>query len=478
MGSEGEFEFSDEKWRYTWESQSHTPILRLLLFPIISKTLNPSFKQHNLTVYLHSPPSFLTITSSSSAAALSLRVPIPNVLLDADSPPTLRLFTDHIELKLLLLLPVDHPVISAVHQTSPIHLPLQMEYDVDKLSSVGEVEFVCRSCGYNLTKKPIRNFVEMPSANWREVADNWFGACCCSFGGISEKLVTRYVNSHSCAQGMCLLSSTSVIFYKDDLVESDFPKPCDQHEYVSDDFGGDGVSEGTGSSGLSEERTSTCSDAGEANCAFDENAMIAHPEKGQLSANFRYEVVKNEPDCSDFARTCPDLNDTEDVNNISSCCAHMSSTLGDKDGEHHLSRNARKIETAEIVGNQKSFLNGFLGDVFMARSSNLTKDIEWHEFTCPRCPTPLGAYPCCGGCAPVDEGVRLFKCYISTCVPVLGPGDIFRMVDEWAAKNSAEDIFMLPYHIQDLVNSLIAAKDLYPSSCSSLHGLTLSSLQQ
>ncbi|KAL1074155.1 hypothetical protein V6Z11_D11G270200 [Gossypium hirsutum] len=35
-----------------------------------------------------------------------------------------------------------------------------------------------------------RNFVEMPSSDWREVADNWFGGCCCSFGGISEKLVT------------------------------------------------------------------------------------------------------------------------------------------------------------------------------------------------------------------------------------------------------------------------------------------------
>ncbi|CAI8609089.1 unnamed protein product [Vicia faba] len=484
MGIETEIE--DKKWRYTWEAQSHTPILRLLLFPF-SKTLN----HHNLTVHLHSPPTFLTLTSSSSS--LSLRVPIPNVLLDAELPPTLRSFTDHIEIKLVLLLPVDHPVLSELHQTSPLPQPLLIEYDVDKLSSAGEVEFLCRTCRYHLTNKPIRNFVEMPSPNWREVADNWFGACCCSFGGISEKLVT---------------SCMGVVI-----------------------------------------------DVCELNCSFDENARVANPGNGKLS---------DEPDCSDFARICLDLNDTEHTTNIHSCCTHLTSTLGDEDGEHHLSSNARKIETVEIVGNQKSFLNGFLEDVFMARSSNLSKNIDWHEFTCPQCTTLLGAYPCCEGCAPVDGGVRLFKCYISTCLPVLGSGDIFskytmdkmfanrlvecaddestfrfvvrdlktkspvlqiillnldtwscsgycfgaeekdpdpklqlrpvikvlfsdseaatesqlRVIEEWAAKNSAEDIFMLTNQIQDVVNSLMSAKDIYPPSCASLPGLMLSYVQR
>lgn len=38
--------------------------------------------------------------------------------------------------------------------------------------------------------------MDLPSVNWTDVADNWFGTCCCSFGGISEKLVTRYVKSY------------------------------------------------------------------------------------------------------------------------------------------------------------------------------------------------------------------------------------------------------------------------------------------
>ncbi|CAK8575135.1 unnamed protein product [Lathyrus sativus] len=105
MGVEAEIE--DKKWCYTWESQSHIPILCLFLFPF-SKTINLSLQHHNLTVHLHSPPTFLTLTSSSS---LSLRVPIPNVLLDVELPPTVCSFTGHIEVKLLLLLPIDHPAL-------------------------------------------------------------------------------------------------------------------------------------------------------------------------------------------------------------------------------------------------------------------------------------------------------------------------------------------------------------------------------
>lgn len=274
----------------------------------------------------------------------------------------------------------------------------------------------------------------MPSANWREVADNWFGACCCSFGGISEKLVIRYVNSYTCAQGICLLSYTSVTLCMDDLVEYNFPEGCGQQECdsVADNLRDDGVSEATINSGLNDERTSTCSDAGEVIYAFNENSTFAHPENEKLSVNLRYEVTEDKPDRGDFSHSRPDSNGADDVARTHSCCSHMTSILGEEDSEHHLSNTSRKervpTENMEILGNQKSFLNGFLEDVFMARSSNLSKDINWHEFTCPQCSTLLGAFPCCEDPTPVDRGVRLFKCYISTCVPVGGSGDMFRFV--------------------------------------------------
>lgn len=42
---------------------------------------------------------------------MSIRVPVPPVLIDAESPPNFRAFEDHIEVKFVLLLPVDHPII-------------------------------------------------------------------------------------------------------------------------------------------------------------------------------------------------------------------------------------------------------------------------------------------------------------------------------------------------------------------------------
>ncbi|KAK7262894.1 hypothetical protein RJT34_30475 [Clitoria ternatea] len=562
----------DSIWRYTWEAQSHIPTLRLMLFPI-NKTLDPSLQCHNLTVQLHPSHSFLILTCST----LSLRVPLPAVLVDADSPVTFRPLSDHIQVKLLLLLPVDHPILSTLSiaaetPTPQVSVPLVLESDVKKLSSEGEVNFYCRKCAFKLTKDPLRNFVEMPSVNWREVADNWFGACCCSFGGISEKLVMRYVNSHTCAPGLCLLSSTSVTLCKDDLVECNFPEGCAQQECSSledDNLGDECVSEeGARNSGLNQERTLACADAGEVIHAFDENSRLAHPENKKLSVNFGCEVAENRSDHDDFFNSSPDSNDTEDVIQTHSCCAHITSNLGDENNDHHLFGTGRQellpTKTMEIQENQKSLLNGFLEDVFMARLSNLSKDIDWHEFTCPQCMSLLGAYPCCEGHSPVDGGVRLFKSYISTCVPVGGSGDMFsqytvdrmfanqltecandessfrfvirdltskspvlqiillnpdtwscsgscssteekdpvpklqlrpiikvlfsdcntaaeselRMIEEWATKNSAENIFMLTLQIQELVRSLMSAKDMYPPSCASLQGLILSSVQR
>lgn len=484
---------------------------------------------------------------------------------------------------------------------------------MNKLSSAGEVDFYCRTCAFKLTKTPLRNFVEMPSVNWREVADNWFGNCCCSFGGISEKMVMKYVSSYTCAPGICLLSSTSVTLCKDDLVECNFAEGCGEQTYssVAENPGDDGVGKGARNCDLNGERTSTCTDDGgvgtkceEQECriaenpredgvgkdtrnynlngertstccddggptvAFDNYSRIVYPEDEKLSVNLKGEITKSKPDHGDVSDSSLDSNDAEDLTQTPSCCSHMPSNLGNGDGERHLCGTVGKedmpTETTEILGNQKSFLNGYLEDVFMARLSNLSKEIDWREFTCPQCTSLLGAYPCCEANTPVDGGVRFFKCYISTHVPVGGSGDMFskyimgkmfanllmecasdessfrfvirdlttkspvlqiillnpdtwfssgycsstedkdpvpklklrpiikvlfsdchnatesqlRMIEEWATKSSAENIFMLRRQTQELVGLLISAKDLYPPSCASLQGLILSSVQR
>ncbi|XP_015965463.1 uncharacterized protein LOC107489209 [Arachis duranensis] len=549
-----------QRWRFTWEAQSPTPTLRLLLFTT-DTTFNPSLQCYNLSVKFTSPHSVLSVewSDSDGAAPSKLSVPVPRVLVDRESPVIFRALSDHIEVKLCLLLPVNHPILSCLPDDLQNLLPgasgpLKMQSDVESLSSKGEVDFYCRRCSFQLNRYPLRNFVEMPSANWREVADNWFGACCCSFGGISEKLVVRYANSYACSQGICLLSYTSVTLCKDDLLESNFPEVCAQKgcDSVVDNLADEIVCKATITSGLTKESTSTFNhtDTSQVICTFNENSRFTFPQNEKLSVNLRHEVTVNKPNNSDFSNSHPDSDGAEDVAITPNCCVHKASILGDED--------------MEILGNKRSFLNGFLEDVFMARSSNLSSDIDWHEFKCPQCRSLLGAYPCCEGLAPVDGGVRLIKCCISTCVPNGGSGDIFsnytvdrmfanqlvecasaessfrfvirelntkspvlqivllnpdnwscfgsctgtgdenilpklqlqpiikvlfsdcmtgdetqlRIIEEWATKNSAEDIFMLTQQIEELVRSLMSAKDKYPPSCASLQRLILSSLQR
>ncbi|KAK4259965.1 hypothetical protein QN277_003146 [Acacia crassicarpa] len=426
------------KWRYTWEAQSHIPTLRLLLF---AKNASPSSQCLNLKVQLL-PSQSLVAVSWFEPAQVSLRVPIPRVLVDYESPVSFRALDDHIEVKLLLLLPVDHPILSSfdsvmnlsdnpVNALPDVSKPLVMGSvgsDVKNLSSGAAVHFYCRGCSFKLTRNPLRRFVEMPSVNWREVADNWFGACCCSFGGISEKLVIKYANSYTCSPGVCLLSPTSITLCKDDLIEYNFPERGGEECNSKSDKSEEGINKAAINSVISMERSSALSEIGKTIYNSDESSRLADAENESLPFYLGHEVGKKRSNHDDLSRSYPDSNVPADVALFPSCSP--TRILENEDCHQHCCENARKehrdTTAMEILASQKSFLNGFLEDIFMARSSNLSKDINWCEFTCPQCKSVLGAYPSCKGNAPVDGGVRLFKCHISTCFPPRGSGDLFR----------------------------------------------------
>lgn len=512
MSSELGSSENPRKWRYTWEAQSHIPTLRLFLFNTFT---NPKKRCKNLKIVLNLEES-LVLVSWFEDTEVTLRVPIPRVLVDVETPLCFRTLDDHVEVKLVLLLPVDHPIFSELdfalnlsedeldNISLDVSHPLSMDSDVKILSSMGGVHFYCRSCSTKLTKSPISHFVEMPSANWREAADNWFGSCCCSFGGASEKLVTRYMNSYSCADGTCLLNNTSIILSKDDLVQCKFPDR-------------DG----------------------------------SQNSKFETAIDGTNGLVKTTRDDFDGKESRVLNRDNVD------CCSHDVSVT--------CSNGQELTTTIELSDNQKSLLNGFLGDLFMVRSSYLSKDVEWIEFVCPGCSSLLGAYPCGNGHSPLDGGVRLFKCYISTFSPVGGSSDVFRkytlermftnqlmesakdelsfrtvirdlrskscvlqivllnpnswycsgycwgkegsvepvlkfdmcpvtkvlfsvcsesvesqsrMIEEWVAKNEADEVYMLRGQIEELIESLESAKDLLPSSFAFLQDLPLSSLHR
>lgn len=58
--------------------------------------------------------------------------------------------------------------------------------------------------------------MEMPSVDWVDVADNWFGGCCTSFGGAGEKLVSQFISAYGRLEGTSLLDATAI------TVETDY----------------------------------------------------------------------------------------------------------------------------------------------------------------------------------------------------------------------------------------------------------------
>ncbi|KAK6922672.1 Ubiquitin-conjugating enzyme E2-binding protein [Dillenia turbinata] len=429
------------KWRFTWEAQSHIPSLKLFLFNPHIKPLNHC---KSLKVDLNLSPSHLLVRwFEEDANEVSIRVPIPRVLID-DSSLSFRAMEDHIQVKLVLLLPVDHPIISSFDSVfdfpeglnrgeskdSDSSMPLEMDSDMKNLSSQGTVCFYCRNCSVKLTKS-LRDFIEMPSINWREVADNWFGACCCSFGGISEKLVANFANAYTCPQGVCLLNTTCVIISKDDILGCQLSgeKAHDKCEPGSDLAGYNTLTEAIQVFGINDEGEGL-KDQNEVINALDENLNLACFEKHEIATNENCKYFLKEINGNDLSCTFQLLNLSEEVVRASGCCDPVNGCLSDDDHEQSIHDGSAKAHVAtRIVGiplKQKDLVNGFLGNIFMARSSNLSKDIEWVELRCPQCSSPIGAYPCANEYTPLDGGVRLLKCYVSTSLPVCETQDIFR----------------------------------------------------
>lgn len=410
------------KWRFTWETQSHSPTLRLFLFDSLSK---PSSDCKNLNALLDLSRSQLLVSwfQGEGTEEVSLRVPIPRVLIDAESPLIFRALEDHIEVKLVLLLPVDHPIVSGFD--SILNLSgdgdngvldatdsLKMESDLKSLSSVeGGLHFYCRNCSTKLTESPLKNFVEMPSLDWQEAADNWFGGCCCSFGGIGEKLVTKYANSYKCASGVCYVNFTSVILSKDDLLESKVYN-------WTQDYHAEPDSDEVNSASLLE-KVSSCNNHMERVDDVNENLTIMHLKDNSLAAD----VQNASEESRGMLGSSPVP--VEEGALLPHCCPH-STDHSYEAGQPDAPLTIPAENKTKLLPDQRLFLNGFLGTAFMARSSNLSASIDWIEFLCPQCLSLLGAYPSSNGHTPVDDAVRLFKCYISTSSPAKGTNDIFR----------------------------------------------------
>lgn len=304
----------------------------------------------------------------------------------------------------------------------------------------------------------------MPSVNWQEAADNWFGGCCCSFGGISEKLVSEYTNAYSCVEGTCLVDVASLIICKDDLEGYTFQQVSDgfsecsskSHLVTSDGFT-EFVKEVGGEN--SQEDTCEYSEVGAESASHlvngpseckDDHSPCALPSSADRG------VESQEALCVSVEITNVDQNQPSDYQgassmefmnlDLSSCTGNIekpypysSADAFPSAGECHCfvdktqdmpNKNSMVLcskKNSMPMEGQACLRNGSLGGGFLIKTSGLSADVEWVEFSCKECSSPVGSFPSLKDTkVPVDGGIRLFKCYVSTAVPTCGHNDIFR----------------------------------------------------
>ncbi|XP_078429198.1 HECT-like ubiquitin-conjugating enzyme (E2)-binding protein [Wolffia australiana] len=383
---------SSKRWRYTWEALAHIPTLRLFLF---NPEVDPSVACLNLEASLFLRESQLVVKwKDEGDEDVVLRVSVPRILIDPGSSVQAFCMKDHIEVKLALVLPPDHPMsidsLSVLDEGSasrgvdrPGCPPLSVESDLKSLS--GDVHFYCKSCGTKLTGKPSRKFVALPSADWRDVADNWFGGGCCSFGGISEKLVRAYIETYSCAESTCLLDVPSVTISIDDLEGYEFsPQPLLD----------------SGHSNMNETDPKTYGSSHFNHNMNDTVSGIAAEKKTINKSDIFH------PACSDEVLLEESI----------SCCAEL-----------RINKTKRTLGAVSSQAGLGWLHNVVLGSGFLVNSANLMEDVRWNEFSCRDCSSMLGCLPVMNEADfPVDGGIRLFKCYISTSRDNCASDNVFR----------------------------------------------------
>ncbi|XP_006648283.1 uncharacterized protein LOC102720491 [Oryza brachyantha] len=431
------------QWRYTWEALVHLPLLRLYLFrPAVTAAAPPT----GLRADLRLDDALLLLSFSLAGEPVALRVPVPRVLVDPSAPPECRAAGDHVEVRLALVLPVDHPVVAAAFPpplgAEPV-APLSLRNDIKNLSS-GDVHLYCRACSARLTKRPLRNIVEMPSLNWEDVADNWFGGCCTSFGGASEKLVSQYINAYGRLEGTSLLNATSISIEKDylekDLV-SGLVSPVPSNDYVA-------LQEATSGVHVINDHTME-------KMEFNDSEEKTYHEKKIASSHVQSPVVPEENHDSNTEKDgdtlwtdqsgITEVNSEESKNNscvkdmdhptketdlllVDPCnfCCDGGNSRKSKDNPSNMPSGNLEMQTKLNQRDYKLTKSIALGCSFIVKASNLLNDIDWLELPCAHCSSPIGSYPSQCSHAPADGRVRLFKCYTSSDLHVRGPHDVFR----------------------------------------------------
>lgn len=279
--------------------------------------------------------------------------------------------------------------------------------------------------------------MEMPSVNWEDVADNWFGGCCTSFGGAGEKLVSQFINAYGRLEGTSLLDTTAITI-ETDYLEADLVAQLSCSALTGDFIA---IKEAKYDICVGKDHTTgKIKSYAQPPCILEERPNVSSGEKNgvtlqtdqsgscQMDIDIDVNFEKSKNDCC--VEKMEESNKEVDLSLVDPCqCCHVNlySEKKAEDNPSQMSAGNQKIQTMlETKRDYKLTKTISLGSSFIVKASNLLNDFDWVELLCGRCSSPLGSYPSQCSLVPSDGRVRLFKCYTSTELPVTGPHDVFR----------------------------------------------------
>jgi hypothetical protein len=258
-----------------------------------------------------------------------------------------------------------------------------------------------------------RRVIEVPSLDWREVSEHFYGNCCCaSFGAQAEVLAARFQQLLTSSEGTCLVASTTCIVHKGDVLVSE----------------GDRDSE-TLAAELLHHRGQNDSDP----CAVSQIGV----EFSQVHISDRKEKVKDESCAGDHLEHHSKKSECDQNHHLNGGNGratgsvadeiHVSGTEGFESETHQDTEeepsccSPRKSASAESSYVKEASPES-LGNGFMTGPGLRSEVLDWEPFFCRSCASLVGARR--GDSS--KNGVQFFKCKISTHKLVSSSSNIFR----------------------------------------------------
>lgn len=270
-----------------------------------------------------------------------------------------------------------------------------------------------------------RRVIEVPSLDWREVSEHFYGNCCCaSFGAQAELLAARFQQLLTSSQGTCLVASTTCIVHKGDVITSEGDRDAlsepvaanhigveTSHVHISD-------CEGRKEKAIGSSKTNSC--AGD---HFDSNGSEHHSNKLAVTLESELNHHQNGGDGRTTGSVAEEIQEVYVSGNKVSPGGFESKTHEDTAEEPYCSsscsRNSASSEFFSLKEGKEASPES-LGNGFMTGSQN--EVLDWDPFFCRSCSSLIGARR-------VDSsknGLQFFKCKISTHESVLSSSNIFR----------------------------------------------------